>query len=354
MTVDLNLLAQQITSELAKGDLARRSPTPVAGSPALMLAPPAPRGVSWAREQVRLAGIIDHTLLRPDAGQVDIERLCAEAQLHGFAAVCVNPVWVPLARSLLTVGGVKVATVVGFPLGANRPEVKAAEARVAVDQGADELDVVIALGALRAGDWAGVAADLAAVVRSAAGRIVKVIVEAGMLSPSELVRACAVARDVGAHYVKTATGFQPGAAPTTPDAVMLARLTVGDTMGVKASGGVRDAATALRLVAAGATRLGTSQGVALADVMGPGPRPLAELLAIPGRDVRAGAALHRADAGVTSDRESRGESARGVHGSVRTPATGTPTVSSFSTPTPAYAGGDIHAFATPPAERLHY
>ena len=238
-----------------------------------------PRGVTYVREDARLATFIDHTLLKPDATRSDIERLCREAAECRFAAVCVNPMWVALCSELLAGSNVKVATVVGFPLGASEPESKAAEAARAMEQGADELDMVTAIGSMKSGDWRHVARDIHAVVCAVPGRLVKVIIESALLTPAGIVRACSVARDVGAHYVKTSTGFNP-AGGATPEAVALMRLAVGDALGVKASGGIRDCDTAFRMIAAGATRIGTSSGVAMAGCVGRGPMSLADLLAV--------------------------------------------------------------------------
>jgi deoxyribose-phosphate aldolase len=247
----------------------------VSSDPAVAGPPP---GVTYARENARLADFIDHTLLKPDATQRDIETLCREAAEHRFAAVCVNPVWVPLCVDHLAGSSVKVATVVGFPLGASEPEGKAAEAARAAGEGAQELDMVAAIGHVKSGDWRHVARDIEAVVCAAPGRLVKVIIESALLSPMQIVQACRVAHDAGAHYVKTSTGFS-AAGGATADAVALMRLAVGDALGVKASGGIRDGETAFRMIAAGATRIGSSSGVAMAECRGRGPRPLAELLA---------------------------------------------------------------------------
>lgn len=238
----------------------------------------APRGVAWSPGDARIGDFIDHTILKPEATRRDIERTCAEAREHRFAAVCVNPVWVPLCRALLDGSGVELATVIGFPLGADEPESKGAAAALAVREGATELDMVAAIGQIKSGDWAHVARDIRAVVDAADGRLVKVILETALLGPLEIVRACAIARDAGAHYVKTSTGFN-AAGGATVEAVALMRLAVGDALGVKASGGVRDCAAALRMIAAGATRIGTSSGIGMADCRGPGPAPLATLLA---------------------------------------------------------------------------
>lgn len=212
------------------------------------------------RTRAELAARIDHTLLRPGATRAQVEALCAEARAHGFASVCVNPSRVALARGCLQ-GQVPVCTVVGFPLGANRSTVKAAEARLAALEGADELDVVLALGAFKDGDDVGVLADLRAVVDAAEGRLVKVILEVALLSLDEVDRACGLAVAAGAGFVKTSTGFGPGGA--TVEAVARMRAAVGPAIGVKASGGVGDAATARAMLAAGATRLGASASLAI-------------------------------------------------------------------------------------------
>ncbi|MGE5554109.1 MAG: deoxyribose-phosphate aldolase [Betaproteobacteria bacterium] len=208
-----------------------------------------------------LAKLIDHTLLKPDATPEAIARLCGEAAEYGFASVCVNPGNVALAAALLRGSEVKVCTVIGFPLGATTPLAKAFEARDAVANGADELDMVLNVGALKAGDEALVARDIRAVVEAAGGRLVKVILETGLLTEEEKVRACLLAKEAGAGFVKTSTGFGPGGA--TVEDVRLMRQAVGPDFGVKASGGIRDRVTAERMVAAGATRLGTSSGVAI-------------------------------------------------------------------------------------------
>jgi len=210
--------------------------------------------------RTELAAIIDHTLLRPAATRAQVEQLCAEARAHGLASVCVNPSRVPLARACLQ-GQVPVCTVIGFPLGASRPAIKAAEARLAVADGADELDVVIELGALKDGDHAAVRADLQGVVAAADGRLVKVILEVALLTPEELDLACRLAVEAGARFVKTSTGFGPGGA--TVAAVARMRRAVGPDIGVKASGGIGDAATARAMIAAGATRIGASASLAL-------------------------------------------------------------------------------------------
>ncbi|MDI6869738.1 MAG: deoxyribose-phosphate aldolase [Bacillota bacterium] len=210
---------------------------------------------------MELARLIDHTLLKPEATPEAVARLCAEAVEYGFASACVNPVNVARAASLLRGTPVKVCTVIGFPLGATASLVKAVEVRNAVADGADELDMVLNVGALKAGDHALVARDIRAVVEAAGGRVVKVILETALLTDEEKVEACLLTKEAGAAFVKTSTGFGPGGA--TVEDVALMRRTVGPEFGVKASGGIRDRATAERMVAAGATRLGTSSGVAI-------------------------------------------------------------------------------------------
>jgi deoxyribose-phosphate aldolase len=276
---DLNRLAQRVADELAARDVL--SPRGSAESPVPAQAegrrPAEARAIPASS---RIADYIDHTLLKAETTADEIDKLCAEAREHRFAAVCVNPVWVARCAELLRGSGVKVATVIGFPLGANQPEIKAAEASLAVKHGADELDMVAALGHIKSGDWQHVARDMEAVVRAASGRTVKVILESALLSPLDVVKASALAREMGAGFVKTSTGFH-GAGGATAEAVALMRLAVGDALGVKASGGVRDCETALRMIAAGATRIGTSSGVAMAQCLGQGPLPLSELMAAP-------------------------------------------------------------------------
>ena len=206
-----------------------------------------------------IAAMIDHTLLKPEATPAQIEKLCAEAAEYHFASVCVNPVYIPLAARLLKGTGVKVCCVVGFPLGAIAPEQKAAEAASCAAMGAEELDMVIHVGAAKAGDWALVQRDIEGVVKAAAGRTVKVIIETCLLTDEEKVKACEAAKAAGAHFVKTSTGFSTGGATTHDIALM--RKTVGPEMGVKASGGIRDYATAMAMIEAGANRIGASAGI---------------------------------------------------------------------------------------------
>lgn len=206
-----------------------------------------------------IASMIDHTLLKPEATPAQVEKLCAEAAEYHFASVCVNPVYIPLAARRLKDTGVKVCCVVGFPLGAIAPEQKAAEAASCAAMGAEELDMVIHVGAAKAGDWALVQRDIEGVVKAAAGRTVKVIIETCLLTDEEKVKACEAAKAAGAHFVKTSTGFSTGGATTHDIALM--RKTVGPEMGVKASGGIRDYATAMAMIEAGANRIGASAGI---------------------------------------------------------------------------------------------
>ena len=208
-----------------------------------------------------IAAMIDHTLLKPEATPAQIEKLCAEAAEYHFASVCVNPVYIPLAARLLKGTGVKVCCVVGFPLGAIAPEQKAAEAASCDAMGAEELDMVIHVGAAKAGDWALVQRDIEGVVKAAAGHTVKVIIETCLLTDEEKVKACEAAKAAGAHFVKTSTGFSTGGATTHDIALM--RKTVGPEMGVKASGGIRDYETAMAMIEAGANRIGASAGIAI-------------------------------------------------------------------------------------------
>ncbi len=212
-----------------------------------------------------LARYIDHTLLKPEASLKDIERLCAEARSYNFYAVCVNGSWVTQARHFLDGSDVKVATVVGFPLGATDSDTKRFETEAAIDNGAQEIDVVINIGRLKDGDDEYVLRELRDVVEAAAERPVKVIIETCLLTNAEKIRACRIVLDAGAQFVKTSTGFSTGGA-TVAD-VKLLREIVGETFGVKAAGGIRDTQTALAMIEAGATRLGTSSGVVIVRSM---------------------------------------------------------------------------------------
>ncbi len=212
-------------------------------------------------QDMSLAGMIDHTLLKPDATPDQIAQLCFEARKHGFASVCVNPAWVPLCAQLLQGSPVKVCTVIGFPLGASASEVKAFETQKAIDQGATEIDMVLNIGALKARDLEQVARDIRGVVTvaHARGPIVKVILETVLLTDEEKTIACLIAKEAGADFVKTSTGFAGGGA--TVHDIALMRRVVGPEMGVKASGGVRTYEDAESMVKAGATRIGASAGV---------------------------------------------------------------------------------------------
>jgi deoxyribose-phosphate aldolase len=212
-------------------------------------------------EDVSLASMIDHTLLKPDATSDKIAQLCFEARKYHFASVCVNPTHVKLCADLLRDSDVKVCTVIGFPLGATSTEVKVFETRNALDNGATEIDMVLNIGALKAGESELVARDIRGVVETghAAGALVKVIIETALLTDEEKVIACLLAKEAGANYVKTSTGFSGGGA--TVHDIELMRKTVGPNIGVKASGGIHTHEDAEALVAAGATRIGASAGV---------------------------------------------------------------------------------------------
>jgi deoxyribose-phosphate aldolase len=211
-----------------------------------------------AREVARF---IDHTLLKPDASRNEILKVCEEGVRYGFASVCINPIWVREAACALRGSGVKVCTVIGFPLGANSPDTKAYEARRSIFDGATELDMVINVGALKSGDHDLVSRDIRGVVEVAhdVGYICKVIIETALLTDEEKVSACLIAKEAGADFVKTSTGFSKGGATAADVALM--RRAVGGQMGVKASGGVRDLKQAQEMIRAGATRIGASVGV---------------------------------------------------------------------------------------------
>ena len=215
-----------------------------------------------------LARYIDHTLLKPDATARDIEQLCREAMEHHFWSVCVNGSRVAQAYALVESSSVKVACTVGFPLGAMSSDAKRFEVEAAVDDGAQEIDVVLNVGRLKDGDDKYVLRELRDIVEAADERTVKVILETCLLSREEKIRACRLVVESGAHFVKTSTGFSTAGA-TTHD-VQLLRECVGPDFGVKASGGIRDATVALGMIQAGATRLGTSSGVAIVKGLGAG------------------------------------------------------------------------------------
>ncbi|WP_371364053.1 Deoxyribose-phosphate aldolase [Sporomusa rhizae] len=210
---------------------------------------------------MKLASYIDHTLLKPSATVEDIITLCEEAVKHEFAAVCVNPIYADLAAHHLAGTGIKTAVVIGFPLGATITAIKAAEAKEAVLRKANELDMVINIGAAKAGLWEVVTEDIRQVVEAADGAIVKVIIETGLLTEEEKRQACLAVIDAGAHFVKTSTGFASTGA--TVEDIHLLKKIAGDKIGIKASGGIRTREQALALIAAGATRLGTSAGVTI-------------------------------------------------------------------------------------------
>lgn len=210
-----------------------------------------------------LASYIDHTLLAPEASHADIVRLCKEAAEHHFKSVCVNPIWVEAAKKALLGTGVLTCTVVGFPLGTHNTDVKVFEARGATMDGADEIDMVINIASARALNKDALVSDISAVaeVVHEADSLLKVIIETSLLSDDEKVLACQAALEAGADFVKTSTGFNGGGA--TAKDVALMRETVGPDLGVKASGGVRTREKALEMIAAGATRIGTSSGTAI-------------------------------------------------------------------------------------------
>lgn len=219
------------------------------------------RGVTLEKP---LAKYIDHTNLKPEATEAQIRTLCAEAREYGFASVCVNSCRAALAAGLLRGSDVRTCCVVGFPLGAMLPEAKAFEAKAAVGAGAQEIDMVVNVGALRDGNADLVRADIAGVVAAAGGQaLVKVIIEACLLTEEEKVLACQLSQEAGADFVKTSTGFSKGGA--TVGDVRLMRQTVGGGMGVKAAGGIRDLDTALAMIAAGASRIGASAGLQIIE-----------------------------------------------------------------------------------------
>ena len=208
---------------------------------------------------MNIAKYIDHTILKPIAQRKDIEKLCNEAKEYDFASVCVNPCWVSYASKLLKGSNVKVCTVIGFPLGANDSAVKAFEAKRAIEQGASEVDMVINIGALKAGEYDIVKQDIQAVRQASAGKVLKVIIETSYLTDEEKQKVCKICADVGADFVKTSTGFSEGGATAKDVALMAAA--AGDKVKVKASGGIRSREDALKMIEAGASRLGTSSGI---------------------------------------------------------------------------------------------
>jgi deoxyribose-phosphate aldolase len=225
-------------------------------------------GLEASASHAGLAALIDHTLLKPDATEEQIRKLCAEAAEFRFATVCIQPTWVRLSAQLLLGSGVGVCTVAGFPLGANTADVKVYETRRAVFDGANEVDMVINIGALKSKDYRTVEEDIAGVVRACreGGALSKVIIEAALLTREEKIKASTLAAAAGADFVKTSTGFGPGGA--TAEDVALMREVVGEKIGVKAAGGVRDRLTAEEMVAAGANRIGASAGVRIVQEAG--------------------------------------------------------------------------------------
>lgn len=212
-----------------------------------------------------LASYIDHTLLKPDASRAQIKAVCEEAKQYRFASVCVNPCWISFVAEELAGTGIAPCCVIGFPLGASMSSVKAAETQAAVAAGAREIDMVINVGALKSGDWDLVRDDIAAVNAAKGPAKLKVIIEACLLTDTEKVRVCEIAKAEGADFVKTSTGFSAGGA--TVHDVALMRKTVGPDMGVKAAGGIRTLEDALAMIEAGASRLGASAGVKIVEAL---------------------------------------------------------------------------------------
>jgi deoxyribose-phosphate aldolase len=219
--------------------------------------------MSTPNSAAAVAALIDHTLLKPEAMRSDVERMCKEAVEYQFASVCVNSVFVAQVAAALKGAAVKTCVVAGFPLGANLPAVKLAETRAALEQGAKEIDTVISVGTLKAGDDSAVRAEIESLVAAVHERkaILKVIIETSLLNDEEKTRACRIAREAQAAFVKTSTGFSSAGA-TVADVALMRRV-VGPGMGVKASGGVRTLADLLKMVEAGASRIGTSNGVSI-------------------------------------------------------------------------------------------
>ncbi|TYG34799.1 deoxyribose-phosphate aldolase [Lonepinella koalarum] len=209
----------------------------------------------------QLAKFIDHTALTAEKNEQDIIQLCQEAREHHFCSVCINSGYIPLAKQQLAGSAVKICTVVGFPLGANLSAVKAFEAEQAIAAGAEEIDMVINVGWIKSGKWDAVQADIQAVLAACNGKTLKVILETCLLTKDEIVKACEICRDLNVGFVKTSTGFNKGGA--TVEDIALMRQTVGEKLGVKASGGVRDTETAIAMIKAGATRIGASAGIAI-------------------------------------------------------------------------------------------
>jgi deoxyribose-phosphate aldolase len=210
---------------------------------------------------LNLASYIDHTLLAASSSQAQIKNLCSEAKVHTFKSVCINPSWVKICRDELKGSAVLVCTVIGFPLGATLTESKVAETKLSLTAGADEFDMVINIGRIKSKDWDYVLKDMSEVVKAAQGKTVKVILETCLLTDDEIIKSCELAVLAGVHFVKTSTGFSTAGATTAH--VQLMKKSVGDKAQVKASGGVRDFSTAIKMIEAGAARLGTSSGIAI-------------------------------------------------------------------------------------------
>jgi deoxyribose-phosphate aldolase len=223
---------------------------------------------------------LDHTLLKPEATRDQVLKLCDEAARFGVKAVCVNGCWVETCVTRLRGSGVLVATVVGFPLGAMTSAAKAAETQLALAAGAREVDMVVPIGHVRSGEWGYVEHDIRTVAMAAAPGLVKVILETAALEPIQIAAACLAARAAGAGFVKTSTGFHP-AGGATVEAVSLMRRAAGSEMGVKASGGIRTPEAAIMMLAAGASRIGTSNTAEMSSFLGPSALTLAELFAVP-------------------------------------------------------------------------
>jgi deoxyribose-phosphate aldolase len=253
---ELDRLVERIGDEiLARVGLADAGPRAAAAQPAAVVA------AQVTRFDAAVASLIDHTLLRPDATREEIVRLCREARQYGFASVCVNPCWVPVAAAELAGGAIKVCSVAGFPLGASLTEIKAAEAAASIRAGAREIDMVINVGALRSGDYERVHQDIGGVAKVChdGGALLKTILETGLLDDAQKASACAIAKMAGADFVKTATGFASGGA--TEHDVALMRRVVGPDTGVKAAGGIRTLEDLRKMTAAGASRIGASASV---------------------------------------------------------------------------------------------
>jgi len=211
----------------------------------------------------KLAGMIDYTNLNKDATKIDIKRLCDGAKEHNFRCVCVNPSYVRLCKELLEGSDVNICTVVGFPLGANTSKIKFFEAKDAIESGAEEIDMVMNIGAFKSELYDYVKEDINGVIVASRGHIIKVIIETAILSHEEKIKACKIVEESGANFIKTSTGF--GTSGATVDDISLIKKSVGENMGIKASGGVKDLQTALNMIEAGATRIGTSRGIQIME-----------------------------------------------------------------------------------------